>query len=99
MLGGFLFHLYIDGVKHQVVRNLGDKVLVDHPDHPGVPCSQHHLDRESQQCLLSGGKVFASGQWYSLHPDPEPAHTALRIKPTIVQRLRAAFAAFRGPTT
>lgn len=61
--------LYINGVKRNATE-LGVKVYADSDSLPGRRCSCHSFNRGSVEHLKNGGRVFTSGNWYSLRPNP-----------------------------
>lgn len=62
--------IYINDVKHRATH-LGTCFWVDSDDLPGRRCSQHSLTPDAVHHLQAGGRVFTTGNWYSLQPPTE----------------------------
>lgn len=82
-------HIYVNGVQRMIVDGArGGSFFIDDEDMPGRACSCRHLDGAAWAHLERGGRVFASGSWYSLSPNRPNIPAFAPPKRTLMQRLR-----------
>jgi hypothetical protein len=100
--------IYIDDIPRLIVVQTHQYIHVDHPDAPGVACSQHRMTPTNLESILeANGSMFTSGCLYANRarktydtPTPTPTPPKLQApvpKPALVKRIKAAIEAFKNP--